>query len=211
MADDTRIRQILLNLIGNALKFTTEGGVTVRARYDAGQARLRCEIVDTGLGIPADRLDRLFKRFSQVDASTTRSFGGTGLGLAICKGLAEAMGGDIGATSTFGKGSTFWLEIPCVMVERQERGVETGNPTQSAATMDGLRLLVADDNAINRELIRIMLSQFGVELSEASDGRQAVELANSSPFDIILMDVRMPDMDGPRSRASDTPWRRPQC
>ena len=208
VADDTRIRQILLNLISNAVKFTATGVVAVQARYDGGTERLRFDVVDTGPGVPADRLDRLFKRFSQVDASTTRSHGGTGLGLAICKGLAEAMSGSVGASSVVGTGSRFWLELPCAAVAQTDAR-STMATLCTSADLEGLRALIVDDNAVNRELVRIILTPFGVMLTEADGGRAAVELAQHEPFDLILMDVRMPDMDGPTAarsiRAGDGP------
>ena len=197
MVDDTRLRQILLNFASNAVKFTSHGGVTVKASYDHAEERLRCEVIDTGSGVPADRLDRLFKRFSQVDASTTRSHGGTGLGLAICKGLAEAMGGSVGASSIEGAGSTFWVELPCPAVAVSYPTSSASAALEGAGDLAGLRMLIIDDNAGNRELVRIVLSPFGVDLAEASSGRDGVQRAQDAPFDVILMDVRMPDLDGP--------------
>jgi PAS domain S-box-containing protein len=208
LADDTRIRQILLNLVSNAVKFTASGGVAVNARYDHATERLRFEVADTGPGVPADRLDRLFKRFSQVDASTTRSHGGTGLGLAICKGLAEAMDGSVGAFSIVGQGSRFWFELPCPAVA-QTAAEEALAALCASSDLQGLRAIIADDNAVNRELVRIILTPFGVQLAEADGGRAAIDLAEREPFDLILMDVRMPDVDGPTAaraiRAGDGP------
>ena len=193
--DDGRVRQILLNLVSNGVKFTETGGVELKVAYDACSERLRCEVVDSGPGIPPDRLDRLFKRFSQVDASTTRAYGGTGLGLAICKGLVEAMGGAIGVTSALGQGSCFWFELPCPAVDAPvELDQQFG---EAEGALEGLRLLVADDNPINRELVRVMLAPHGVEITEAEDGEAAVRLACEAPFDIILMDIRMPGLAGP--------------
>ena len=193
--DADRLRQVLLNLVGNAIKFTEQGQVRIEAAWSAEGERLTCRVVDTGPGIPADRLERLFQRFSQVDASTTRRYGGTGLGLAICKGLIEAMGGRIGADSTPGAGSTFWFELPA---RQATQAAPTGDPSTIGDTIlpGGIRILVADDNRMNRELVRAMLSPFGAEISEAEDGRQALELARTQPFDAILMDMRMPEMNG---------------
>ena len=196
LMDDGRVRQILLNLIGNAVKFTEAGGVDLHVHYDTTGQRLRCEVIDSGPGIPHDRLDRLFKRFSQVDASTTRAFGGTGLGLAICKGLVEAMEGEIGVTSEAGKGACFWFELPCLLADRQAEATE-GSAGPAACALEGLRLLVADDNPFNRELIRVMLSPYGVEVTDVENGEQAILQANEAPFDVILMDIRMPGIDGP--------------
>jgi PAS domain S-box-containing protein len=189
--DPTRVRQVMSNLIGNALKFTDRGSVTVGLTYSGSQ--LAVTVTDTGVGVPADRLDRLFKRFSQVDASTTRTHGGTGLGLAICQGLVEAMGGEIGVTSTVGEGSVFRFRIPAPSVDVATTAVEE---SAWAASLNGARVLVADDNQANRELARAILETQGVEIMEASDGKSAVELAMSLPFDLILMDIRMPVVDG---------------
>ena len=196
VADSARLRQILLNLLGNAIKFTPRGGVRLEARYDLGEGldgRLRVAVIDTGDGIPAERLDRLFLRFSQVDGSVSREHGGSGLGLAICKRLAELMGGEIGVESLEGAGSIFWFTIAA------KPGPEGAMPrTEELLAIDMVpsRLLVVDDVAANRELLRTVLSPFGHEITEASSGREAVELAHRRPFDLILMDVQMPGMDG---------------
>ncbi|MGZ3274114.1 MAG: PAS domain-containing protein [Caulobacteraceae bacterium] len=197
LADDTRIRQILLNFIGNAVKFTASGSVSVRCIYEQADQVLRYEVVDTGPGIPVELQSRLFQRFSQVDASTTRTFGGTGLGLAICKGLAEAMDGKVGVLSFPGEGSCFWVAIPA-------KSLATETPSQCNASeavahphaLQGLRLLVVDDEPANRDLVRQIVEPSGVQVTEAGGGSEAVSAARSEPFDLILMDIRMPGIDG---------------
>jgi signal transduction histidine kinase/CheY-like chemotaxis protein len=191
LIDTARLRQILLNLVGNAVKFTETGSVTLKAGFADGH--LQFEVRDTGPGIPHDQFDKLFKRFSQVDGTSRRSHGGTGLGLAICKGLAEAMGGSIDARSRHGEGSTFSVRIPADVVESPAATSEK-NPTLTS--FEGLRILVADDNKANRMLIAAMLEPVGVQLALASTGREALELATARPFDVILMDLHMPEMDG---------------
>jgi PAS domain S-box-containing protein len=191
MLDADRLRQVLLNLIGNAVKFTQAGSVRLTARYAAG--RLSVEVQDTGTGLTAEQQMKLFQRFSQVDASSTRGHGGTGLGLAICKGLVEAMEGDIGLRSQPGEGSTFFFSLPAALAEAPVAEA----PVAARIDLDGVRVLVADDNAINRELARAILTPFGAEVSEACDGIEAVDIALAQPFDVILMDIRMPRQDGP--------------
>jgi PAS domain S-box-containing protein len=193
-ADGSRVRQVLLNLLTNAIKFTDEGSVTVTARYLAESGRLRFSVTDTGVGIPEDRLDRLFQRFSQVDGSITRQYGGTGLGLAICKRLTEMMGGQIEVESRQGEGSTFGFTIDAPLAELEEApAAPVQQPDEVSASA---RILVVDDVAVNRELVRTMLSPFGCELVEAASGAEAVAEAMAGAFDLILMDLQMPGMDG---------------
>jgi CheY-like chemotaxis protein len=198
LADSTRVRQILTNLVGNAVKFTASGSIILRCLYDRVARMLRYEVVDTGPGIPADAVGRLFQRFSQVDASTTRVFGGTGLGLAICKGLAEAMEGDVGVLSIAGEGSCFWVQIPA-----EPLGVEAHPPQDLAKTLAhrdrlrGFQLLVVDDDPFNRDLVRQIVEPLGVCVTEAVGGAEAVAKARTGDFDLILMDIRMPEIDGP--------------
>jgi len=195
--DPTRLRQILLNLVGNALKFTSQGVVAVRvavASHDDVNWCLRFEVNDTGVGIAPEVLERLFKPFSQADASTTRRFGGTGLGLSISKQLAELMGGAIGVDSTVGQGSTFWFTAvlapgAAAPAERPAEAVPFGG-------FAGRRVLLADDATINRRVATKMLERLGCTVDSVADGREAVEAATSAAYDMILMDCYMPEMDG---------------
>jgi PAS domain S-box-containing protein len=191
--DPDRVRQVLLNLVGNAVKFTEKGRVLVSARYDAANERLRVAVRDTGPGMEPAQLEKLFQRFSQVDASSSRRHGGTGLGLAICSGLADAMGGTITVSSAVGEGSEFVLDLPAAPCAAPE--ADAGE--LPVLDLEGLRVLVVDDNPLNRELARAILEPFGAVVGEACDGYEAVEMAQREPFDVILMDVRMPGMDGP--------------
>jgi PAS domain S-box-containing protein len=192
MLDGDRLRQILVNLVSNAVKFTEHGEVRVSVSYDAAAARLAIEVADSGPGIAAAAREKLFQRFSQVDGSSTRAQGGTGLGLAISRKLAEAMGGEITLRSRVGRGSTFRVELPAPVAE-EAAASDTGEAALD--TLDGARVLVVDDNAVNRELARAILEPLGVEVSEACDGAEAVAAARL-PVDLILMDLRMPGLNG---------------
>jgi PAS domain S-box-containing protein len=194
--DAARVRQVLLNLLTNAVKFTSAGGIGVTATYDSG--RLKVEVADTGPGISAQAAARLFQRFSQVDASNSRHHGGAGLGLAISKGLVEMMGGEIGLESTPGRGSTFWFTVPAPFA-RPATGPAPSPAATPVAVADlagRLSILVVDDVAVNRELICAILAAFDVDLATASSGAEAIEAARAQPFDLILMDLQMPGMDG---------------
>jgi len=190
--DPERLRQVLLNLIGNAVKFTETGSVTLSLAYDAGEQRLGGAVVDTGRGIAGEDLGLLFMRFSQVDASIRRQHGGTGLGLAISKGLVEAMGGRIGVESRLGEGARFFFNLHAPVQALDE--IEDAAPTPSLPT--GCRVLVVDDNAANRELVRTVLEALDAQVSEAVDGEEGVMAAQAEQFDVILMDLRMPRLDG---------------
>ena len=193
-----RIRQVLVNLLGNAVKFTEHGSVTLRIQADDADAdALLFEVIDTGIGIPPDRLDRLFKSFSQVDASTTRQYGGTGLGLAISKQLAGLMGGTVGVRSEVGVGSTFWFKakLPC----DNNAMAAVSAPVQVAAPVAGLvsrHLLVAEDNEINQMVVGEMLRRLGYTADMVDNGRAAVEAVATKEYGLILMDCQMPEMDG---------------
>ena len=195
--DPDRVRQILINLIGNAIKFTGEGAVRLRLRYDAGRSRLHLAIEDTGPGLSRADQAKLFKRFAQVDGATTRKHGGTGLGLAICKGLTEAMGGRIGVSSKRGDGASFHFYIVASETAAPLAGME--GPVAGLPPLDGVRILVVDDNRMNRELVRAVLGPLGVEVTEASGGEEALTLVATTPFDLVLLDFRMPGMDGPET------------
>ncbi len=199
--DSLRLRQVLSNLVGNAIKFTSQGGVTVRARVDTtleGATRLRFEVSDTGLGIDEEGRARLFQPFSQVDSSTTRRFGGTGLGLAICKKLVNLMCGEIGVDSVVGEGSTFWFTaVLATPTQAEIAGVETADePLERDIRIEGARVLVAEDNPAGKRVAERMLARLGIEVRVVGTGLEAVEAVRSGGFDVVLMDCHMPEMDG---------------
>ena len=196
--DSARMRQIFANLIGNAIKFTDQGGIRVDVRFSDpsdGRVRLTCAVIDSGIGIPKERRDRLFKAFSQVDASTTRHYGGTGLGLAICAHLCEAMGGGISVESVVGRGSTFRFSLD---FEQGRHDIKPA-PKQHQSPPAGLpemRVLLVEDHPVNRTLAMALLDKLGQRVEVAENGRQAVDLVSTNSYDVILMDVQMPVLDG---------------
>ncbi len=194
--DGPRLSQVLLNFLSNAVKFTAHGGITVRLSQavEGECAVLRGEVADTGIGIAAEHLDNIFDRFSQADAAVSRRFGGTGLGLAISRRIVERMDGRIGVDSVEGQGSTFWFEVRGPLAELVEpQDVETPEGLDADA---GVRLLLVEDNAVNRELVKTMLEPFGIGVETANDGVAGVEALRQGHYDLVLMDVQMPIMDG---------------
>jgi CheY-like chemotaxis protein len=228
---------VLINLVGNAVKFTSEGSVRIQADFDASieqggerLLRVRFSVTDTGIGIPPEKIERLFKPFSQADSSTTRRFGGAGLGLAICKRLSNLMGGDIDVESEAGRGSRFFFTIVAKAAEDSApladpsmdapRHAPVTTETPSAGTAAGvasvgstapaaaetraprlgdthpLAVLVAEDNYVNQRVIKLLLAKIGYMPEFASNGREAVGTWENGAFDLILMDVQMPELDG---------------
>jgi two-component system sensor histidine kinase/response regulator len=197
--DPVRLRQIILNLVSNAVKFTERGDVLIDARVEnqtAEYTQIRVSVKDSGIGIPADRLDRLFKSFSQVDASTTRKYGGTGLGLAISQRIVEMMNGEIGVTSAEGKGSTFWFTV-----RLDRRSQATALRKESSADPRGLRVLAVDDNQTNREILQSQLSSWTLRADIAVDADEAISMLSAAqiagdPYRFAILDMHMPKTDG---------------
>jgi PAS domain S-box-containing protein len=201
--DPGRLRQVLVNLCGNAVKFTEQGAVSIKVRllsHDADCARVRIEVHDTGIGIPADRLTGLFKPFTQIDASTTRRFGGTGLGLSITRRLIELMGGETGVESQVGVGSSFWFVVRLEVADERPAVQVSSLPSVSSGDAslrsNGYRVLVAEDNTVNQKVARVTLEKLGYQVDIVSNGRAAVGAWQTGRYDLILMDCQMPELDG---------------
>jgi signal transduction histidine kinase/CheY-like chemotaxis protein len=211
LGDADRLRQIFANLVSNAIKFTAKGSVT--ARFETADAGgLRLAVADTGIGIPRDKITTLFEKFTQADSSTTRRYGGTGLGLAICRELAQLMGGQISVMSEEDKGSTFIVELP--FPRGSALGAKEAEVESREVEQRSVRVLAAEDNLVNQKVLKAIVEPMDVELSMVGDGRSAVEAWRGGEFDVILMDIQMPVMDGITAakaiRAAEASERRPR-
>jgi CheY-like chemotaxis protein len=200
LGDEARLRQVLFNLVGNAIKFTPAGGVRVEAwinRSPLAQelVHLYIRVSDTGIGIPDDKIDHVFQRFTQTDASYTRRYEGAGLGLAIVKRLVQLLGGDITVDSTLGQGTSIYLHLPLALVPEETVALECAEP-EAADDGGELRILVAEDELVSQLAIKTQLTRMGHNVVCVSNGREAVEAARQAAFDCILMDIQMPEMNG---------------
>ena len=205
LGDPLRLRQILLNLLSNAVKFTKEGTITIFIKVldeDAEKIKIEFSLSDTGIGIPANKLKNIFNSFEQASQETSRSYGGSGLGLAIAKQLVETQGGNISVTSKIGKGSTFVFTLSFMKVntiaikqtEEEQKLIQDETATKSFTKI--IKVLVAEDVALNQLLIKIILMDFGFDFDIATNGKIAIELLQKNKYNIILMDLQMPEMDG---------------
>ncbi len=202
IGDERRVRQILVNLVGNAIKFTSQGEVAVLVQAGSGEStkpRWHFLVRDTGIGIPADKLDSIFRPFEQADTSTTRQFGGTGLGLSIVAALVDLMHGRAWVESELGSGSTFHFEIELAIAQEEAfnaNSVPHRRITDNASAMGPLKVLIADDDEFNQQLVMLLLQKQGFQLTQVDDGEAAVHAAAAQSFDLILMDMQMPRMSG---------------
>lgn len=221
--DSGRLRQVVLNLLANAIKFTDAGHVVLRAStlpLGDGRVSLRVEVADTGIGTAAEARAKLFQSFSQADASISRRFGGTGLGLAICKKILDAMEGQIGVESTPGAGSLFWFEVPLRLALAVDAGKRARAATheQRAAAIETirslgrpLRLLLVEDNATNQVVAKAVLSKFGITPEVAGNGFEAIDAVRRRDYDLVLMDVHMPELDGLEAACAIRAMAPPKC
>ena len=202
VSDPLRLKQIVMNLVSNAIKFTEHGGITIHselAQLEGGSPSFLTQVVDTGVGITEEELQRLFKPFTQADSSTTRRFGGTGLGLVISKQLSESLGGTLTVTSSPGEGSCFTLNLPLVEPEQGVgSSIDTMTPNSNEENQDfqGYKVLIVEDNSVNRKVAAAILRKLNVDVALAEDGKVALEKVERENFDLILMDCSMPVMDG---------------
>lgn len=204
MGDDVRLRQILVNLIGNAIKFTREGEIRVVARAESTQQAgswVKFRVIDTGMGIPPDKQREIFESFRQADESTTRLYGGTGLGLTISAELARLMGGNLTVQSEVGEGSTFEFTAGFAEVPDEVREAEAERAAAAGAAPDGLSVLLAEDNRVNQVVTQRILERKNHRVTVVEDGRQAVDACREDRFDVVLMDVQMPELNGPEAMA----------
>ena len=206
-SDSARLRQVIVNLLGNAIKFTARGAVTVKAEFQESEGDdqiVRFTVTDTGIGIPHDKQEMIFEPFSQADGSTTRKFGGTGLGLTICARLVAIMGGIIWLESEVGRGSSFHFTTR--FKAQTNAGDGHGNGQEPAAEGEvksgPLRILVAEDNPVNQRLVMRLLEKRGHHATLATNGREAVEAAAQGDYDLVLMDLQMPEMGGLEATAA---------
>jgi len=201
--DAARVRQVLLNMVGNAVKFTSHGSVAVRARRrEGGGDHVLLEVIDSGIGVDPERLEQMFQPFVQADVSTTREYGGNGLGLAIAKELVELMGGTIGASSELGRGSTFWVELSLPEVATTQtvpvmgRGERVVRLSERRSNPDAALVLVVEDSPVNRLVAVHVLERLGFRAHVVNDGREALQALSTQRYDAVLMDCQMPDIDG---------------
>ncbi len=199
VGDPVRLRQVLTNLVGNAVKFTESGSVRIRLSAtpaETGTTHVRIEVIDTGIGIPPEKQASVFESYTQADGSHTRRFGGTGLGLTISRRLVELMGGELQLRSEPGHGSTFWCDLPFEVAVASAAEDSTLHRVRMAGRWKGFRALLAEDNAVNRRVAMAQLSRLGLDVEPVVDGRQAVDAYFAQRYDIVFMDVQMPEMDG---------------
>jgi signal transduction histidine kinase/ligand-binding sensor domain-containing protein/ActR/RegA family two-component response regulator len=194
IGDGTRVRQILINYVGNAMKFTASGQIFVTVEY--AEPEWIIAVRDSGIGIPPDKQSLLFAKFVQGDSSTARRYGGTGLGLAICKQLAELMGGSVGLTSEFSRGSTFWVRLPLPLAPGVTGDLDRLKSAHTSKLQNGRLVLLADDNVINQRVATKLLEKLGYQVDVVNNGLEALDRWRQRPYDAILMDCQMPDMDG---------------
>jgi hypothetical protein len=196
LGDPHRLKQILINLCGNAIKFTEQGAVTLHVLAEVNHS-ITFRVSDTGIGIPADKLDSVFESFRQVQSSDTRKYGGTGLGLSISKQLIELQGGEIYVESILGKGTTFYFTIPFPEGSKEKLLQQSSEHEMDTGILQGLKVLLADDNEFNRMLATdSLLSETEMFIDTAENGKQVIHLLQKNDYDVILMDVQMPEMDG---------------
>lgn len=211
-SDPLRMKQVINNLIGNALKFTKEGHVKVDIKYHR-TGRLDITVEDTGIGIPSTYHARIFEPFTQADSSTERTYGGTGLGLSIARGLARQLGGDVRLLrSVPGEGTKFLFTLDCGMVDQESRAFDWQNGVRSASdTLKGLRILLVDDSQDNLEMIGLSLSNHGAEITSSTSGGEALEIVSKKSFDLVIMDIQMPGLDGRQTmlRLRNSGYRKP--